>query len=264
MTDRKFLVYSCTFSQTGCPAKLLFIRSENFLGTNFFTFDSQNSIIKHCFHPNDVHFVQCHRKCISSEVCQEIVHQTKLGVPPGRIRSNLDIQCGSNVFYDIRRTAIEEERNEDLDTLIDSLKKGTEKRVICNKDNGILVSLTIIDNRILESEYSDDIAIIDDTAMTNMYGLPLETVVVIDSEKHTQLLGYSIIPNRSTAAFELFCKDYKQFGGKTFRIIVVDRFEAQFDALADAFPETYKMFCLVHFRRDLSSYFASNDSLAIC
>lgn len=97
--------------------------------------------------------------------------------------------------------------------------------------------------------------------MTNIYGLPLETVIVIDSENHTQLLGYSIIPNRSTAAFELFCKDYIQLGGKPFRIIVVDRLEAQFDALTDAFPDTYVMFCLVHIRRDLSSYFASNDGI---
>ena len=97
--------------------------------------------------------------------------------------------------------------------------------------------------------------------MTNIYGLPLETVIVIDSENHTQLLGYSFIPNRSTAAFELFCKDYIQLGGKPFRIIVMDRLEAQFDALTDAFPDTYVMFCLVHIRRDLSSYFASNDGI---
>ena len=51
----------------------------------------------------------------------------------------------------------------------------------------------IIDNKILNSNYSNDIVIINDTAMTNLYGLPLETMVVIDSEDHTQLLAYSIL-----------------------------------------------------------------------
>ena len=56
------------------------------------------------------------------------------------------------------------------------------------KNNGVLNSLTIIDNEILRSDYSSDIAIIDDTCMTNMYGLPVEGVIVVDQESHTQLL----------------------------------------------------------------------------
>lgn len=141
---------------------------------------------KHCFNPDDFHFVQCHHNCISFDVCQEIVYQTELGVLPCRIRSNLNIQCGSIIFYDIRRPAIEEEKHEDLDLLYDSLEKGTEKCIICNKDNGNLTSLTVIDNSILESDYTNDIVIIDDTAMTNMHGLPLEVVIIMDGEKHTQ------------------------------------------------------------------------------
>ena len=74
-------------------------------------------------------------------------------------------------------------------------------------------------------------------------------------------MGYLIIPNRSTAALELFCKDYIQLGGRPFRIIVVDRLWAQFDALSEAFSESYIMFCLVHIRRNISTYFASNDEI---
>lgn len=261
LTDRKSLVYRCTFYNTGCQAKLVFTHSTDFFNNDYFTFDIQNSCFHHINHPLNHHFVQCHRNCYSQTVCQNINFQAQLGVPPGRIRSNLNIECGSNIFYDIRRKTIENERIEDLDSLINTLQNGTDKRIICDRDGGVFKSLTVIDNEILNSEFSKDIAIIDDTAMTNMYGLPLEAVVVVDSENHSQLLGYSIIPNRSTLSFELFCRDYLQLGGSSFRIIVVDRLEAQFNALQNAFPDSYIMFCLVHIRKDLLSYFASNDEI---
>ena len=181
---RKTLIYTCTFSLSGCHAQLAFTHSTDFYNNHLFTFDIQNCIFQHTNHFLNHHFVQCHRNCYPSEVCQEIINQSRLGVPPGRIRSNLNIECGSNIFYDIRREAINDQRHEDLDSLISDLNKGKDKRIIVNKDNGILISLTIVDNEILNSKYACDVAIFDDTAMTNMYGLPLEVVVVVDQENH--------------------------------------------------------------------------------
>ena len=73
------------------------------------------------------------------------------------------------------------------------------------KETIIFKSLIIINNDILNSEFANDNAIIDDTAMTNMYGQPFEEEVLVNPENHTQLFRYSIIPNKS---FELFGKDY--------------------------------------------------------
>ena len=261
LDHRKTLVYTCTFSSSGCQAQLALTHSTDFYNNHLFTFDIQNCIFQHTNHLLNHHFVQCHRNCYHSEVCQEIIHQTILGVPPGRIRSNLNIESGSNIFYDIRREAINDQRHEDLDSLISDLERGKSKRIIVNKDNGVLISLTIVDNEILNSKYANDIAIFDDTAMTNMYGLPLEAVVVVDQENHTQLLGYSIIPNKSKESFELFCQDFLQLGGCPFRIIVVDRLESQFEALSRSFPDSFIAFCLVHIRRDLLSYFPPNDDI---
>ena len=72
--------------------------------------------------------------------------------------------------------------------------------------------------------------------MTNMYGLPLEAMIVIDQEAHTQLLAYSIIPNKSTDSFINFFKDFMELGRKKFSIIVVDRLQAQIDAIEEMFP----------------------------
>lgn len=52
-----------------------------------------------------------------------------------------------------------------------------------------------------------------------------------------------------------------ELGGKQFRIIVVDRLQAQLDALFEVFRDTYVMFGLVHIRRDLLLYFDSDDMI---
>ena len=88
-------------------------------------------------------------------------------------------------FYNIRRLVLQEQRNENLDQLIQSLENKKYKQIKVSKPGGVLHSITIVDSEILNSNYSDEIVIVDDTAMTNIYGLPLETMVVIDQEEHT-------------------------------------------------------------------------------
>lgn len=111
-----------------------------------------------------------------------------LGFLPGKIGSKLIITCGSNLFYNMSRPTIQESNNEDLDSLIEMHKNGYEKRIKASKSR----NLAIINNEILESFYSDDIVIMDDTAMTNMYGLPLEAMIVVDQEAHTQLFQINL------------------------------------------------------------------------
>lgn len=263
LTDRKSLIYTCTFARCGCPSKLVFTHTLDFYENEIFNFDIQNSNLQHINHPLNNHFVECHRNCNTQSICDEIRHQTHLGVLPGRIRTNLDIQSGSQIYYNIRRSIVQEQLKEDLDNLIMTLKNGSQKSVMVKKNNGVLNSLTIIDNEILRSDYSSDIAIIDDTCMTNMYGLPVEGVIVVDQESHTQLLGYSVIPNKSTESFINFFNDYIDLGGKPFRIIVIDRLESQYDAIVQIFPNTYIMFCLVHIRRDLLIYFKCDDEIIL-
>ena len=112
---------------------------------------------------------------------------------------------------------------------------------------------TILDKEILYSKYRSDIAIIDNISMTNMYDLPFETILVIDQENHSQMLGYSILPNKSKDSFEKFFNDFVEFGGKTFRIVIVDRNEAQYNSITEIFPQSYIVFWLLEY--DQSSIF---------
>ncbi|KAK8883442.1 hypothetical protein M9Y10_046093 [Tritrichomonas musculus] len=108
---RHTVIYLCTFAQDGCNAELVFNIFTNFNDIHYFTFNMQESVLVQHNHLLDNHLVQAHRKCCSETQCDQIRFQTQLGVPPGRIRSNLDIECGSNLFYNMRRPTIEEGRN---------------------------------------------------------------------------------------------------------------------------------------------------------
>ena len=88
-------------------------------------------------------------------------------------------------------------------------------------------------------------------------------MVVIDQEDHTQSLGNSIIPNKSTTSFIHFFHDFLELGGKEFRIIVVDRLCSQAKAIELVFPDAKIVYCLVHIRRDLLLYFKEDDEIII-
>ena len=94
--------------------------------------------------------------------------------------------------------------------------------------------------------------------MTNMYGLPVEAIIAIDQEGHTQLLGYSIIPKGENSFANCF-KDYLY--GKPFRIIIIERLESKYRSLKEIFPSTFIAFCFVHIRNDLYVHFDSDDEI---
>lgn len=72
---------------------------------------------------------------------------------------------------------MQEDKKEDIDSLIENLRKGNQKRIKVHDPDNILSSITVVDDEIISSNYSADIAIIDDTTMTNIYGLPLVKIL---------------------------------------------------------------------------------------
>ena len=213
---------------------MVFNQIQKFNSEYYYSFNSDSSEFNHSNHPVDKRFIQAHRNCLSESQINDIQSQTQLGALSGRIRTNVQAECGSDIFYNIRRKVLHNQKNEDLDKLIQMLQEGEEKTIKVNMPNDMLERITVIYNETLNSNYSHDIVVIDDTAMTNLYGLPFETMVVIDQEDHTQLLSYSILPNKSSTSFLNFFNDYIELGGFQFRIIVVDHLQAQIKALEKA------------------------------
>lgn len=153
-------------------------------------------------HTLNLHFIEAHRNCLSAEQINEIIYQTKVGVLPGRIRTNTDADnIERQIFYNIRRNLLKDTKKENLDNLIRLLEKNNENKTIMHLHNNVLSSLTVLHQEIALSDYATDICVIDDTCLTNLYGLPLEVIVSIDSENHTQILAYGFIENKTTQSF---------------------------------------------------------------
>ena len=64
-----------------------------------------------------------------------LLNQYKLGVPPGIIRTNLNITTNSKIFYNIRRDLINQEKIENIDSLMDSLNSINNFKFILHKNN---------------------------------------------------------------------------------------------------------------------------------
>lgn len=127
--DRASVTYGCTFSSIGCTAKLVFKQSQSFNSDFYYSFDLQNSILTHSQHLLDRRFIEAHRNCLTSKQIQDIRFQTELGVLPGRIRTNVNVDTGSDIYYNIRRPILRYLNNESLDSLIEKLGNGNEKLI---------------------------------------------------------------------------------------------------------------------------------------
>ena len=98
---------------------------------------------------------------------------------------------------------------------------------------------------------------------TNLYNLPLECLICIDSEFKSQLLVFSLLKNQAAKSYLQFFSFVKNEIKDDPRIITVDRFDAQNSAIEDVFPSSFVVFCRCHIRRDLLKYFDSNDDIVV-
>ena len=68
-----------------------------------------------------------------------------------RFRSNINIECGSIIIYNIRKLILQEQRNENLDQLIQSLENEKDKQIKVSKPGGVLHIITIVDSETFNS-----------------------------------------------------------------------------------------------------------------
>ena len=87
----------------------------------------------------------------------------------------------------------------------DSLKNATNNKdfsTIFKFDKNGTLRMVITLNRLVASmSYSEDYAITDDTASTNIYDQNLQIVIVVDQENKSQLLSFGTLIDKTTNGF---------------------------------------------------------------
>lgn len=250
-TTRKIQHYKCSLANK-CNCKS-YIK---------FKFENGFHIVDACWkhsHSLDEYFIQSHINCCSKEIISNIHEQQKFNISPGQIRSNLGLTIPSKQFYEIRRSIIKFQKEEDFNKLIDFLKDDDFQCTLSKNDNNILSGITMVNQRVSSTSYAKNIVFVDDTALTNEYDWPLEVMIVIDQEGKDQLLAFGLFPDRTTSSFFEFFVNVRKMTKFFPRVIISDRSEAQTNGIENAYPESIHMFCLRHLGKDLLKYF-KNDS----
>lgn len=93
---------------------------------------------------------------------------------------------------------------------------------VITDDQNKLKALYILHNRIVENEYPHDVIIIDDTACTNYYALPLVALIAVDENYWNELLSFALIDSREQISFINYFQKLKEVIGDI-RVFVTDR-----------------------------------------
>lgn len=98
----------------------------------------------------------------------------------------------------------------------------------------------------------------NDTAVKNMYRAPLGTLVVIDGEFNSRLVGQSVTADTTTDTFVWMLKAYREaMGGKQPTVFIQDADAAMTGALGQVFPDAVARRCQWHLNQNLQKNLAN-------
>lgn len=261
--DRVTQIYCCRFggrvrginsAKSYCEAYVKFVREDD----GSFSFKEANW--EHNYKVDIETFESHFCTCTNNEL-NEIKAQQELGVAPAQIRTNLDIRKNSRNYYYHRCSSSNKFKKESLDEFLEKCSFPDFHREVSTFPDGSFACATFINKEVAISNYSSDTYVIDDTAKTNLYDLPVEVIIVIDEENKSQILSFSFLQDRTSIAYKYYFETVKQFTKNEPRTIVSDRSMAQLSACEEVFPNSIVVYCRVHLRRDLLKYFEATDDI---
>ena len=121
-------------------------------------------------HRIDRPFVESHCNCCSKDTIDKIKQYQSMFVPPGEIRSSLNLTMDSNHFYNIRREVIKEQKTESLDHLLKSVNQEGITSILHKDFHDKMTSLTLINQNIANEEYAKNIWIVEDSESIILHG----------------------------------------------------------------------------------------------
>ena len=122
--------------------------------------------------------------------------------------------------------------------------------IIIKDDENRFLSAYVFHDRIVGTNYANDIIVIDDTSCTNYYKKPVIAAIVEDEKGYVQHLLYAITSHRTKAAFICYFNELKMQVGSV-RVFICDRNEAQINAIKAVFPQSFIIYCHIHIGKNI-------------
>lgn len=241
-------IFVCYHYRTiyNCRAKLYF-QLENGI-VRFISCDEN--------HTHDVYLKPNHRKqnTLTQSQRNEIKFKTINGVTPGKIRLQMRLTCSKDVLYGIRRPILEEERNGEMNNLINEMNSWFNwKNIILIDDNKKFNGCYVHHKPVCHTDYAKDLCVIDDTSCTNRYGLPLLVMIAEDENARNQIISFSFLASRTQQNFINYFNSVKEEIGDI-RLFVCDRNQTQINAIKIVWPNSLIIYCSIHIGRNIRSF----------
>jgi hypothetical protein len=248
--DRPYQDYVCR--QDKCPA---FVKYQLRDGLALFI-DGQFT------HDHDVDTTTCrHPPAFSRDERRLVQDLTALGLSSGQIMLRTGLMPGPQPMYNARRGILEEMRSGQPDKLRDAMKKWPELETqLFHDKEKKFVGAYCFHKVFADSHVCRGTLIMDDTACTNMFGLPLILIVGNDEYNFTQIIAFAFTLNRTAISFEHFLGWVKEQLPVAPKAFVVDRHLGQLAALKTVFPESRIVFCRFHLAANIAATFHSDES----
>ena len=187
----------------------------------------------------------------TKEAIRKMVFENR---PCGEIRMKNDVLCNKDVLYNAMRGAREEMRTDQSRALRDAAASSDmwSSEIQLTEDK-IFQEAFFVNAHLVSARLRIDHVYIDDTSCTNLFNLPLVSVLCRDDCGTLHCVAWGMTKNRATSSFVRFLTFVSKFFPdiKTF---VCDRHCAQRNAIIGVFGENvHVIHCCVHVARNIQT-----------
>jgi hypothetical protein len=198
---------------------------------------------------------------LTEDVVEKVREYTELGMSAGAIRIKLQLKLSAKRLYEIRRPILksfQENQAIDLKNEVDTWN-GWRTQILTNKN--IFHSFYAINLHQAHQKYATFINIMDDTAKTNYFHLPLFAIITIDDNKRSKLLAFAILNNKTAAEIKLFLQFLLQVTKRPPDFMIIDRYQSQIAAIEDVFNPHCILYCRKHIASNIRDVVRNSEVL---
>ena len=252
---RTLFTFKCVYDN--CPA---------FLDVRVFSAaDRVKWVLMGVSHSHDFTFFpqRTPRGIFPDDVVVSIRDMAQKNIPCAAVKMQLGVLCSDDAFQNVLRETRREMKGDQARALRDaaagSRRWASEVHLTANN---VFLEAFFVNAVILTKRLDVPFVFVDDTACSNMFHLPVISVLCRDAADQTHALCWGLLKNRTTASFRRFFAFLFRHV-PTIRTFVCDSHAAQSRAIRDVFGDAVDIFhCCVHVGRNIRNNAGQSSALS--
>ena len=197
------------------------------------------------------------------DVVASIRDMAQKNIPCATVKMRLGVLCSDDAYQNVLRATRREMKEDQARALRDAIAGSrlwsSEVHLTANN---VFAEAFFVNAILIAKRLDVPFVFVDDTACTNMFHLPVISVLCRDAAEQTHALCWGMLKNRTTASFRRFFTFlFKRV--PTIRTFICDRHAAQSRAISEVFGASVNVFhCCVHVGRNIRDNAGANSELS--